>query len=47
MNQYTQLLYYIKSLADADELVNTVSKGVFDNLDLEKQNIFPLVSNNH
>jgi len=43
MNQYTQLLYYIKSLAEADELVNTVSKGVFDNLDLEKQNIFPLV----
>ena len=43
MNQYTELLYYIKSLADADELVNTVSKGDFEKLDLAKQNIFPLV----
>lgn len=43
MNQYTELLYYIKSLADADELVNTVSKGDFDELDLEPQNIYPLV----
>lgn len=43
MNQYTELLYYIKSLAEADVLVNTVSKGDFEELDLDKANIFPLV----
>jgi hypothetical protein len=43
MNQYTQLLYYIKSLADADSLVSTVTKGDFEKLDLDKANIFPLV----
>jgi hypothetical protein len=43
MNHYTQLLYYIKQLAEEDDLVNTVTKGDFDALDLEKQNIFPLV----
>ena len=43
MNQYTELLYYIKSLADADALVNTVTKGDFAELDLDKANIFPLV----
>ena len=43
MNQYTELLYYIKSLADADALVNTVTKGDFELLDLDKANIFPLV----
>jgi len=43
MNQYTQLLYYIKQLAEADSLVNTVTKGDFALLDLDKANIFPLV----
>jgi len=43
MNQYTELLYYIKSLAESDSLVNTVTKGDFDLLDLDKMNIFPLV----
>lgn len=43
MNQYTQLLYYIKSLAESDSLVNTVTKGDFELLDLDKANIFPLV----
>lgn len=43
MNQYTQLLYYIKSLADADPLVNTVTRGEFDKIDLDKGIIFPLV----
>lgn len=43
MNQYSELLYYIKSLADADELVNTITKGDFEKLDLDKKNIFPLV----
>jgi len=43
MNQYSELLYYIKSLADADALVNTVTQGDFEVLDLDKANIFPLV----
>ncbi len=43
MNQYTELLYYVKELADADTLVNTVTQGDFEMLDLDKANIFPLV----
>ena len=43
MNQYTELLYYIKSLAEADVLVNTVTQGEFQRLDLDKANLFPLV----
>lgn len=43
MNHYTELLYYIKKLADADDLVNTVTKGDFDKLDLDKMNLMPLV----
>jgi hypothetical protein len=43
MNQYSELLYYIKSLAEVDELVNTITKGDFQKLDLDKKNIFPLV----
>jgi len=43
MNHYTQLLYYIKQLAEADVLVNTVTQGDFERLDLDKKNIFNLV----
>ena len=43
MNQYSELLYYIKSLAESDELVNTITKGDFEKVDLDKKNIFPLV----
>jgi hypothetical protein len=43
MNQYSELLYYIKSLAESDELVNTITKGDFEKLDLDKKNIYPLV----
>jgi len=43
MNQYSEILYYIKSLAEADEFVNTITKGDFEKLDLDKKNIFPLV----
>lgn len=43
MNQYTELLYYIKQLAEADVLVNTVARGPMDSIDLEKQNLYPLV----
>lgn len=43
MNQYSQLLTYIKSLAQSDVFVNTVTQGDFDKIDLDKGNIFPLV----
>jgi hypothetical protein len=42
MNQYSQLLYYIKQLAESDPLVNTVVKDT-QNIDLQKNNIYPLV----
>ena len=40
MNAYTQLLYYIKGLAEQDIYVNTITKG--EDIDLNKGNIFPL-----
>ena len=43
MNQYTELLYYIKQLGEADPFVNTITQGEFDRLDLDKTNIFPLL----
>lgn len=43
MNQYTRLLIYIKQLAEANELINTVTKGNVDKIDLEKANIYPLL----
>lgn len=43
MNQYSTLLYYIKSLADADVFVNTVTQGEQDEIDLDKATIFPLL----
>jgi len=43
MNQYSELLYYIKSLADADVFINTVTQGEQDEIDLNKANIFPLL----
>ena len=42
MNQYSQLLTYIKTLAESDDFVNTITKGKFEDLDLDKENIFPL-----
>jgi hypothetical protein len=44
MNHYTQLLYYIKQLADADEYINTVTNSPDDSIDLDKGNIFPLLN---
>jgi hypothetical protein len=43
MNHYTELLTYIKQIIDADDFVNTITQGDFDELDLDKANIFPLV----
>lgn len=42
MNQYSELLYFLKGLAQANEFVNTVTKGEIDKIDLQKANIFPL-----
>lgn len=43
MNHYSQLLAYIKLLAEADSFVNTVTQGEFDMIDLNKMNLYPLV----
>ena len=42
MNTYSQLLYYIKSLAEGDVFVNTVTKSVGADLDIYKGNLFPI-----
>lgn len=43
MNHYTEVLRYIKQLAEQDPLVNTVTQGVWDDLDIDNANLFPLV----
>lgn len=43
MNQYTQLLTFIKSLGEADPFINTITRDGEVDLDLEKMNIFPLL----
>jgi len=42
MNQYSQLLYYLKELAENDPYINTVTKDSDSNIDLDKGNLFPL-----
>jgi len=44
MNQLTQLYLYLKQLAEADDLVNSVMKTV--DIDLKKEVMFPLVNIN-
>lgn len=44
MNQLTQLYSYIKLLADADPFINTVLKVDFNEIDLKKEVIFPLLN---
>lgn len=44
MNQYTELLYYIKQLGDADKYVNTVTNDSEDEIDQDKANIYPLLN---
>lgn len=44
MNQLTQLYLYLKQLADADDLVNSVMKTI--DIDLKKEVMFPLVNIN-
>jgi hypothetical protein len=43
LNQYSELLYFLKGLCEDHPLVNTVTKGKAENVDLNKTNIFPLV----
>lgn len=43
MNSYTQLLYYIKGLADNDVFVNQVTQGILDDSQLNKTNGYPLL----
>ena len=42
MNQYTEILKYLKQLLESDPLVNTVTKGDFSKLDLNKMDISPI-----
>lgn len=44
MNQYTELLTYIKTLAEADEFINTITQGDTSDYDIDKGNIFPLLN---
>lgn len=41
MNGYSELLRYIKSIGEP--LVNTITQGNIDDMDLNKKNIFPLL----
>ena len=43
MNHYTQVLNYLKGLAESDDFVNTVTQGDMSNIDLNKMNVFNLV----
>lgn len=42
MNGYTELLKYLLLLFNQDVFINTVTKGDFEKIDLNKKNIFPL-----
>jgi len=43
LNQYSQLLYFLKGIAENNTFVNTVTKGSIDKIDWQKANIYPLV----
>ena len=43
MNQYTQILTYIKTLGEADPFINTITQGDFEDVDLDKGLVFPLL----
>ena len=43
MNGYTELLRYIKYLGDNDVFINTITQGDFEDVDINKKNIFPLL----
>jgi len=43
MNHYTQVLTYLKTLAEQDDFVNTVTQGDMSDVDLNKMNVFNMV----
>ena len=44
MNQYSELLNYLKGLAESDLFINTVTQGDTSDYDLDKGNIFPVLN---
>ena len=44
MNHYSELLNYLKQLAEQDDFINTVTQGLTSDYDLDKGNIFPLLN---
>ena len=44
MNQYTEVLRYIKTLAEQDAFIHTITQGDTSDYDLDKGNIFPLLN---
>ena len=42
MNAYSELLNYVKSLAEQDHYINTVTLKGAENFDWEKSNIYPI-----
>jgi hypothetical protein len=44
MNQYTEVLIYIKTLAEQDNFIHTVTQGITNEMDLDKGNIMPILN---
>ena len=44
LNHYSELIRYIKSLLEQDDLVNTITQGNPESMDLNKMNIYPLAN---
>ncbi|WP_439133001.1 hypothetical protein [Polaribacter sp.] len=44
LNHYSELIRYIKSLLEQDDLVNTITFGSPEEMDLNKMNIYPLAN---
>lgn len=43
MNTYSQVLRYLEQLGQEDVFINTITQGDFDEVDIDKKNIFPLL----
>lgn len=43
MNQYSELLRYLRQLGEEDVFINTITQGDFADVDIDKKNIFPLL----
>jgi hypothetical protein len=43
LNQYSEVINYLKDLAEQDSFVNTVTQGNMSDVDLAKMNVFNLV----